>query len=184
MFGDSYRSRDTVQDRNESDGGHPVTPYRLTLVFALCAQRTQLMTIDSVRSAAAGQTPTQPLCGRNSRAEHPGKRTFLRHHMARLLCRIGSTLPQWLNGPELAHAARDIERMCWRELGHGKAPLFPGDVPPFLLHDENGHPTGEPLQEPMPPAELAARLAVLELSMSPSLSPAESNLQVLARYLT
>lgn len=67
--------------------------------------------------------------------------------------------------------------------GYGKAPLFPGDVPPFLLHDENGHPTGEPLQEPMSPAELAARLAALGPSAPPGPSLVESNLQALARLL-
>ena len=86
---------------------------------------------------------------------------FRRHHMGRLLGRIGSMLPQWLDGTELAHAARDIERMCWRELGYRKAPLFPGDVPPFLLRDQNGLPTEEPLQDPMLPKELAAHLAAL-----------------------
>lgn len=103
--------------------------------------------------------------------------------MGRLLGRIGSMLPQWLDGPELVLAARDIERLCWRELGYGKAPLFHGDVPPFLLRDENDRPTGEPLQEPMPPTELAARLAALEPSASPGPSVLESNFQTLARLL-
>lgn len=110
-------------------------------------------------------------------------KAFSHHQMGRLLGRIGSMLPQWLDGTELAHAARDIERMCWRELGYRKAPLFPGDVPPFLLHDENGRPTAEPLQEPMPPTELAARLAALEPSAPPGPSPLESNLKTLARLL-
>ena len=108
---------------------------------------------------------------------------FRRHHMGRLLSRIGSMLPQWLDGTELAHAARDIERMCWRELGYRKAPLFPGDVPPFLLRDQNGLPTEEPLQDPMLPKELAAHLAALEQSASPGPSLLESNLQTLARLL-
>lgn len=141
------------------------------------------MTIYSFRSAVSDQNRLQPSCGRDGRVEHPGNKVFLRHHMGRLLLRIGSILPQWLNGPELAHAARDIERMCWRELGYGMAPLFHGDVPPFLLQDENGHPTGEPLQEPMSPAELAARLAALGPSAPPGPSPVESNLQALARLL-
>ena len=110
-------------------------------------------------------------------------KAFGHHQMGRLLGRIGSMLPQWLDGTELAHAARDIERMCWRELGYRKTPLFPGDVPPFLLRDENGRPTGEPLQEPMPPTELAARLAALEPSTPPGPSLLESNLQTLARLL-
>lgn len=103
--------------------------------------------------------------------------------MGRLLLRVGSLLPRWLDGAELAHAARDIERMCWRELGYGKAPLFTGYVPPYLLHDENCRPPGEPLQEPMSPTELAARLAALEPSAPPGPSPLESNLKKLARIL-
>lgn len=110
-------------------------------------------------------------------------KAFLHHHMGRLLGRIGSMLPQWLDGPELALAAKDIERICWRDLGYGKAPLFLDDVPPFLLHDENGRPTGEPLQEPIPPTELAARLAALEPSAPPGPSPLESNLKTLACLL-
>lgn len=103
--------------------------------------------------------------------------------MGSLLGCIGSMLPQWLDGPELALAAKDIQRMCWRELGYGKAPLFPGDVPPFLLHDENCRPTGESLQEPISPRELASRLAALPPSAPPRLSLLESNLQTLARLL-
>lgn len=103
--------------------------------------------------------------------------------MGRLLHRIGIMLPQGLDGSELVLAAKDIERMCWRELGYWKAPPFPGDVPPFLLHDENGRPTGEPLLEPTPPTELAARLAALEPSAPPGPSVLESNFQTLARLL-
>jgi len=110
-------------------------------------------------------------------------KAFRHHHMGSLLGRIGSMLPQWLDGPELALAAKDIQRMCWRELGYGKAPLFPGDVPPFLLHDENGRPTGEPVQEAIPPTELAARLAALEPSAPPGPSVLASNFQTLARLL-
>lgn len=110
-------------------------------------------------------------------------KAFGHHQMGRLLGCIGSMLPRWLKGAELAHAARDIERMCWRELGYRRAPLFPGDVPPFLLRDENGRPSGAPLQEPMPPTELAARLAALEPSAPLGPSVLESNLQTLARLL-
>lgn len=141
------------------------------------------MTIYAVRLAASEQTRLLDPCGRGGPADHPGNKAFRHHHMGCLLSRLGSMLPQWLDGPELAHAARDVERMCWRELGYGKAPLFAGDVPPFLLHDENGRPTCEPLQEPMPPKELAARLAALEPSAPPGPSPVETNLQVLVRWL-
>lgn len=143
----------------------------------------QFMTIYSTPSSDSEQGRLQSLYCGHSRADHPDSKVFLRYHMGRFLRLIGSVLPQLLDGSDLACAARDIERMCWRELGYGKAPLFPGDVPPFLLQDENGRPTGEPLQEPMPPAALAARLAVLELSVPPCLSPTESNLQMLARLL-
>lgn len=142
------------------------------------------MTLYSIRpgTAAEGDRLWDP-CGRGGHADHPGNKAFRRHHMGRLLRRIGSMLPQWLDGPELAHAARDIERMCWRELRYTKAPLFEGDVPPFLLQDENGCPTGEPLQEPLPPTELAARLAALEPSAPAVSSPVETNLQMLAQWL-
>ena len=42
---------------------------------------------------------------------------FRRHHMGRLLHRIGTLLPQWLNGPDLVRGCRDLEQLCWRELG-------------------------------------------------------------------
>lgn len=103
--------------------------------------------------------------------------------MGRLLRRVGSLLPRWLDGADLVHAARDMERLCWRELEYEKVPLLEGDVPSFLLHNENGCPTAEPLQEPMPPTELAARLAALEPSAPPGPSPLESNLKTLARLL-
>jgi hypothetical protein len=141
------------------------------------------MTIYAVRLATSEQTRLLDPCGRGGPAGHADNKAFRHHHMGRLLRLLGSMLPQWLNGVELAHAARDIERMCWRELGYGKAPLFDGDVPPFLLHDENGRPTHGPLQEPIPPAELAARLTAMEPSAPPGSSPLETNLQVLTRLL-
>ena len=81
------------------------------------------MTIYSVRSTASEDTRPLDPCGHGTPANHRGNKAFRRHHMGRLLSRIGSMLPKWIDGPELAHAARDIERMCWRELGYGKAPL-------------------------------------------------------------
>lgn len=115
--------------------------------------------------------------------ENSHNKAFRRHHLGRLLRLIGSILPQWLDGPELALAAKDIERMCWRELGYRKAPLFPGDVPPFLLHDENGRPTGQLFRDPMSPTALAARLAALPPSVPSGPSPLERNFQMLARLL-
>lgn len=143
----------------------------------------QFMTIYSTPSSDSEQGRLQSLYCGHSRADHPDSKVFLRYHMGRFLRLIGSVLPQLLDGSDLACAARDIERMCWRELGYGKAPLFPGDVPPFLLHDENGRPTGEPLQDPMPPTELAARLAALEPSAPPGPSLLESNFRGVARLL-
>ena len=143
----------------------------------------QFMTIYSTPSSDSEQGSLQPLYCGHSRADHPDSKVFLRYHMGRCLRLIGSVLPQLLNGSDLACAARDIERMCWRELGYGKAPLFPGDVPPFLLYDENGRPTGEPLRDPMSPTALAARLAALPPSVPPGPSPLERNFQTLARLL-
>ena len=60
---------------------------------------------------------------------------FRRHHMGRLLHRIGTLLPQWLNGPDLARGCRDLEQLCWRELGSARQPVFGGDLPPFLMVD-------------------------------------------------
>ena len=156
--------------------------YRL-LCTSFYSPLMQFMTIYSTPSSDSEQGRLLPLYCGHSRADHPDSKVFLRYHMGRFLRLIGSVLPQLLDGSDLACAARDIERMCWRELGYGKAPLFPGDVPPFLLHDENGCPTGEPLQEPMPPTELAARLAALEPSAQPGPSVLKSNFQTLARLL-
>lgn len=33
---------------------------------------------------------------------------FRRHHMGRLLYRMGTLLPHWLNGPDLARGCRDL----------------------------------------------------------------------------
>lgn len=143
----------------------------------------QFMTIFSTPFSDSEQGRLQALYCGHSRADHPDGKVFLRYHMGRFLRLIGSVLPQLLDGSDLACAARDIERMCWRELGYGKAPLFPGDVPPFLLRDENGRPTGQLFRDPMSPTALAARLAALPPSVPSGPSPLERNFQMLARLL-
>jgi len=106
---------------------------------------------------------------------------FRRHHMGRLLHRIGTLLPQWLNGPDLARGCRDLEQLCWRELGYPRQPVFDGDLPPFLMVDADGYSAN--LSMPTAPAELAARMAALELSPLPPSSLVGTNLSALARLL-
>ena len=106
---------------------------------------------------------------------------FRRHHMGRLLHRIGTLLPQWLSGPELARGCRDLEQLCWRELGSARQPVFDGDLPPFLMVDADGYSAN--LSMPTAPAELAARMAALELSPLPPSSLVGTNLSALARLL-
>ena len=106
---------------------------------------------------------------------------FRRHHMGRLLYRIGTLLPQWLSGPELARGCRDLEQLCWRELGYQRQPVFDGDLPPFLMVDADGYSAN--LSMPTAPAELAARMAALELSPLPPSSLVGTNLSALARLL-
>ena len=106
---------------------------------------------------------------------------FRRHHMGRLLHRIGTLLPQWLSGPELAQGCRDLEQLCWRELGSARQPVFDGDLPPFLMVDADGYSAN--LSMPTAPAELAARMAALELSPLPPSSLVGTNLSALARLL-
>ena len=52
------------------------------------------------------------------RVHFSGNKAFSHHHMERHLLRVGSLLPRWLDGADLVHAARDMERRCWRELDH------------------------------------------------------------------
>ena len=75
------------------------------------------------------------LCN-NSDFVHAGNNAlFRRHHIGRLLHRVGSHLPRWLEGQALIRESRAIERMCWRELGYEKQPIFDGDLPAFLVVD-------------------------------------------------
>ncbi len=106
---------------------------------------------------------------------------FRRHHMGRLLHRMGTLLPHWLNGPDLARGCRDLEQLCWRELGSARQPVFDGDLPPFLMVDADGYSAN--LSMPTAPAELAARMAALELSPLPPSSLVGTNLSALARLL-
>jgi len=107
---------------------------------------------------------------------------FRRHHTGRLLHRIGTLLPQWLSGPELAQGCRDLEQLCWRELGYPRQPVFDGDLPTFLMVDADGYSAN--LSMPTAPAELAARMAALELSPLPPSSLAGKNFIALARLLS
>jgi len=106
---------------------------------------------------------------------------FRRHHMGRLLHRMGTLLPHWLNGPDLARGCRDLEQLCWRELGYPRQPVFDGDLPPFLMVDADGYSAN--LSMPTAPAELAARMAALERSPLPPSSLVGTNLSALARLL-
>ena len=106
---------------------------------------------------------------------------FRRHHMGRLLHRMGTLLPHWLNGPDLARGCRDLEQLCWRELGYQRQPVFDGDLPPFLMVNADGYSAN--LSMPTAPAKLAARMAALELSPLPQYSLVGTNLSALARLL-
>lgn len=106
---------------------------------------------------------------------------FRHHQMGRLLHRLGTLLPRWLNGPDLARACRDLEQLCWRELGYPQQPIFDGDLPAFLMVDGDGYPVA--LSSPADPIELTTRLAALEPSKPPAESCIGTNLDMLARLL-
>lgn len=106
---------------------------------------------------------------------------FGRNHMGRLLHWMGTLLPQWLNGPDLARECRDLEQLCSRELGYPRQPIFDGDLPAFLMVDGDGYPLA--LSSPADPIELANRLATLEPSKPPAESCIGTNLDMLARLL-
>ena len=106
---------------------------------------------------------------------------FRHHQMGRLVHRLGTLLPLWLNSPDLARECRDLEQMCWRELGYPQQPIFDGDLPAFLMVDGDGYPIA--LSSPADPVELANRLAALEPSPPPAGSCIGTNLDTLARLL-
>ena len=101
--------------------------------------------------------------------------------MGRLLHRMGTLLPHWLHGTELVRGCRDLEQLCWRELGYPRQPVFDGDLPTFLMVDADGYSAN--LSMPTAPAELAARMAALEVSPLPPSSLVGTNLSALARLL-
>ncbi|MBV7457489.1 hypothetical protein KW843_23655 [Acidovorax sp. sif1233] len=106
---------------------------------------------------------------------------FRCNHMGRLLHRMGTLLPQWLNGPDLARECRDLEQLCWPELGYPRQPIFDGDLPAFLMVDGDCCPVA--LLSPADPIELANRLAAFEPSPPPAESCIGTNLDTLARLL-
>ena len=130
--------------------------------------------------AAVNATGLNP-CGRNGAAYAPGNASFRRHHMSHLLHRIGVVLPRLLDGQALIRESRGIERMCWRELGYEKQPVFDGDLPVFLMVDGDCNPVAS--SSPTDPVELASRLATLEPSPPPAESCIGTNLDTLARLL-
>lgn len=103
------------------------------------------------------------------------------HHMGRLLHRLGALLPRWLSGPDLVRECRDLEQLCWRELGYPQQPVFDGYLPHFLMVGADG--CSADLSMPMAPAELAGRMAALEPSPLPPSSLAGKNFSALARLL-
>ena len=94
---------------------------------------------------------------------------------------MGTLLPHWLHGTELVRGCRDLEQLCWRELGYPRQPVFDGDLPTFLMVDADGYSAN--LSMPTAPAELAARMAALEVSPLPPSSLVGTNLSALARLL-
>ena len=121
------------------------------------------------------------LCN-NSDFVHAGNNAlFRRHHIGRLLHRVGSHLPRWLEGQALIRESRAIEQRCWRELGCEKQPVFDSDLPAFLMVDGDGYPVA--LSSPADPVELATRMAGLEPSKPPAESCIGTNLDTLARLL-
>jgi hypothetical protein len=106
---------------------------------------------------------------------------FRRHHMGGLLHRMGALLPKWLAGPDMVRECRELEQLCWSEVGYLQQPVFDGDLPPFLMVDSGGSTID--LSHPMPPAELAGRMAALTPSPLPASSFVGTNLCTLARLL-
>ena len=119
-------------------------------------------------------------CGRNGAAYAPGNAAFRRHHMSRLLRRIGVVLPRFLDGQDLIRESRAIEQRCWREIEYEVQPIFDGDLPAFLMVDGDGNPVAS--SSPTDPVKLASRLAALEPS-PPAESCIVTNLNTLARLL-
>ena len=136
--------------------------------------------VSDQNSGSAATSVLDP-CGRNGSAYAVSETAYRRHHMSRLLHRIGVVLPRLLDGQDLIRESRAIEQMCWRELGDEKQPIFDGDLPDFLMVDADGHHVD--LSIPTDPVELAGRLAALEPSPPPTSSSIGTNLDTLARLL-
>ena len=98
-----------------------------------------------------------------------------------LLHCIGVVLPSLLDGQDLIRESRAIERMCWRELGYEKQPIFDGELPAFLMVNAGGLPIN--LSIATDPVELATRMAALEPTPLPAASHVGANLDTLARLL-
>lgn len=139
------------------------------------------MTNDLIPGSAEGNANGHDPCGRNGAAYAPGNTAFCRHHMSRLLHRIGVALPRLLDGQDLIRESRAIEQRCWRELGYEKQPIYDGDLPAFLMVDGDGYPVA--LSSPADPEELASLLAAVEPSPPPAESCIGTNLDTLAQLL-
>lgn len=139
------------------------------------------MTNDLIPGSAERDANGHDPCCRNGVAHAPGNAAFCRHHMSRLLHRIGVALPRLLDGQDLIRESRAIEQRCWREFGYEKQPIFDGDLPAFLMVDGDGYPVA--LSCPADPEELASRLAAVEPSPPPAESCIGTNLDTLARLL-
>ena len=119
-------------------------------------------------------------CGRNGSAYAVRETAYRRRHMRYFLHRVGGVLPHLLSGQDLIRESRAIERLCWRELGLVKQPIFDGDLPDFLMLDGASSPIN--LSIPTDPVALAGRLAALE-PPPPAESCIGTNLDTLARLL-
>ena len=139
------------------------------------------MTQDLIPSGAERDATGLEPCGRSGAANAPGNAAFRRHHMSRLLHRIGVVLPRLLDGQELIRESGAIEQRCWCELGYEQQPIFDGDLPAFLMVDGDGYPVAS--SSPTDPMKLASRMAALEPSPLPALSRIGTNLEGLARLL-
>ncbi|RYF31643.1 MAG: hypothetical protein EOO23_01840 [Comamonadaceae bacterium] len=139
------------------------------------------MTNDLITGSAISFATGLDPCGRSGAGYAPSNAAFCRHHLSRLLHRIGVVLPRLLDGQELIRESRAIEQMCWHELGYAKQPIFDGDLPDFLMVDADGHHVD--LWIPTDPVDLASRLAVLKPSPPPAVSCIGTNLDTLARLL-
>ncbi|MFN7153708.1 MAG: hypothetical protein ACK4OE_08445 [Acidovorax sp.] len=101
--------------------------------------------------------------------------------MSVLLLRLGSLLPSLLKGEELISASRNVEQMCWRELGYKKMPVFAGDLPNFLGRDGDGNQVE--LSMPKAPAVLAGCFEKIRRPSPVAGSRVATNLDSIARLL-